>query len=138
MIELFDTSALILAARHAGAAEALRDAIVGGSLAVTDMVVVEYLNGARNLAEYDRFAWSLGAAQRLRAEPEDWDRVLDAHRLLAASGAGHQRSVSLPDLIVAAVAERHGVALVHYDEDYERIAALTSQPVRWVVPRGSV
>jgi len=137
VIELFDTSALILAARHAGAAEALRDAIVGGSLAVTDMVVVEYLNGARNLAEYDRFAWSLGAAQRLRAEPEDWDRVLDAHRLLAASGAGHQRSVSLPDLVIAAVAERHGATLVHYDEDYERIAALTGQRARWVVPRGS-
>jgi predicted nucleic acid-binding protein len=138
VIELFDTSALILAARHDGAADALREAIGGIGFAVTDIVVVEYLNGARNLAEYDRFSWSLGAAQRLRAEPEDWDRVLQVHRLLAASGAGHQRSVSVPDLIVAAVAERHGVALVHYDEDYERIAALTSQPVRWVVPRGSV
>jgi len=137
VIELFDTSALILAARHAGAAEALREAIGGSGLAVTDIVVVEYLNGARNLAEYDRFAWSLGAAQQLRTEPADWDRVLVVHRLLAASGPGHQRSVSVPDLIVAAVAERHGATLVHYDEDYERIAALTGQPVRWVVPRGS-
>ena len=137
MIELFDTSALILAARHDGAADVLREAIGGSGIAVTDIVVVEYLNGARNLAEYDRFAWSLGAAQRLRAEPVDWDRVLQVHRLLAASGAGHQRSVSLPDLVIAAVAERHGTMLVHYDEDYDRIAALTGQPVRWVVPRGS-
>ena len=101
------------------------------------MVVVEYLNGARNLAEHDRFAWSLGAAQRLRTEPADWDRILEVHRLLAASGACHQRSVSVPDLIIAAVAERHGATLVHHDEDYERIAAITGQPVRWVVPRGS-
>jgi len=137
VIELFDTSALILAARHAGAAEALREAIVGGDIAVTDMVVVEYLNGARNLAEYDRFAWGLGAAERLRAEPGVWDRVLEVHRLLAASGPGHQRSVSVPDLVVAAVAERHGATLVHYDEDYDRIAALTGQPVRWIVPRGT-
>jgi predicted nucleic acid-binding protein len=137
VIELFDTSALILAARHPGAAEALREAILGGVLAVTDIVVVEYLNGARNLAEYDRFAWSLGAAQRLRTESVDWDRVLEVHRLLAVSGPGHQRSVSLPDLIIAAVAERHGATLVHYDEDYERIAVVTGQPVRWVVPRGS-
>jgi predicted nucleic acid-binding protein len=41
------------------------------------------------------------------------------------------------DLIVAAVAERHGAMLVHYDEDYDRIAALTGQPVRLIVPRGS-
>ena len=137
MTELYDTSALILAARHAGAAETLREAIRGGGIAVTDIVLVEYLNGARSLAEYDRFAWSLGAADRLRAEPADWDRVLDVHRLLAASGPGHQWSVSLPDLVVAAVAERHGATLVHYDEDYDRIAALTGQIVRWIVPRGT-
>jgi predicted nucleic acid-binding protein len=131
--ELFDTSALILAAKHVGAADALREAIGGRGLAVTDIVVVEYLNGARNLAEYDRFACSLGAARRLRAEPEDWDRVLQVHRLLAASGPGHQRSVSVPDLVIAAVAERHGATLVHYDEDYDRIAALTGQPVRAAV-----
>ena len=138
MTELFDTSALILAARHDGAAEALRESIEAGSLAVTDLVVVEYLNGARNLAEYDRFAWSLGGAERLRAGPAEWDRVLEVHRMLAAPGAGHQGSVSVPDLVIAAVAERHGATLVHYDEDYERIAAITGQPVRWIVPRGSV
>ena len=137
MSELFDTSALILAARHTSAADGLREAIAAGGLAVTDIVVVEYLNGARNLVEYDRFAWSLGAADRLQTEPADWDRVLQVHRMLAASGPGHQRSVSVPDLLIAAVAERHGATLVHYDEDYERIAALTGQPTRWVVPRGS-
>jgi predicted nucleic acid-binding protein len=137
VIEIFDTSALILAARHAGAAEALRAAIAAGSLAVTEMVMVEYLNGARNLAEYDRFAWGLGAAERLRIEAGDWDRVLEVHRLLAISAAGHQCSVPIPDLIVAAVAERHRATLVHYDGDYDRIAALTGQPVRWVVARGS-
>jgi hypothetical protein len=135
MTELFDASALLLAARHDGAAEALREAIDHGRLAVTDIVVIEYLNGARDLAEHDRFAWGLGAAERLRTEPRDWDRLLEVHRLLAASGPGHQRSVSVPDLIVAAVAERHGATLVHYDEDYDRIAVLTGQPVRWVVPR---
>ena len=137
MTDLLDTSALILAARHAGAAEALREAISGDGIAITDIVVVEYLNGARNLAEYDRFAWSLSAAGHLRAGAEDWDRVLEVHRMLAASGAGHQRSVSMPDLVIAAVAERHGATVVHYDEEYERIAALTGQAVRWIVPRGS-
>jgi len=136
-MELFDTSALILAAQHPGAADRLRETIEADQLAVTDIVMVEYLNGARNLAEYDRFSWALDAAVRLRTEPEDWDRVLVVHRLLAASGAGHQRSVSMPDLVIAAVAERHGAELVHYDEDYDRVAAITGQQVRWVVARGS-
>jgi predicted nucleic acid-binding protein len=136
-MELFDTSALILAAQHARAADQLRATIEAGRLASTDIVLVEYLNGARNITEYDRFAWALDAAVRLRAEPVDWDRVLEVHRLLAESGAGHQQSVSVPDLVIAAVAERHGAELVHYDADYDRIAAVTGQPVRWVVPRGS-
>jgi hypothetical protein len=29
------------------------------------------------------------------------------------------------------------VTLVHYDEDYDRIGALTGQPIRWIVPRGT-
>lgn len=135
---LFDTSALILAAQHGPVADQLRETIEAGRLAVTDVVVIEYLNGARNLAEYDRFTWVLDAAARFRADSADWDRVLAVHRRLAESGAGHQRSVSLPDLVIAAVAERNGAELVHYDADYDRIAAVTGQPARWVVPRGSV
>jgi predicted nucleic acid-binding protein len=63
-------------------------------------------------------------------------RALEVQTLLAA--AGQLRSVPIPDLLVAATAERHGVTALHYDEDYERIAALTAQPTEWVVPRGSV
>ena len=48
------------------------------------------------------------------------------------------RTVPLPDLLIAAVAEQHGIAVVHYDADYDRIAAITNQPTLWVVPRASV
>lgn len=48
------------------------------------------------------------------------------------------RSVPLPDLIIAACAEASGLTVLHYDVDYERVAKLTGQGVRWVVPRGSV
>jgi predicted nucleic acid-binding protein len=48
------------------------------------------------------------------------------------------RAVGFPDLLVAAVAERERVSLLHYDGDYDLIAEVTSQPVRWVVPRGTV
>ena len=44
----------------------------------------------------------------------------------------------MPDLIIAATAELAGPTVLHYDEDYERIAKITGQPVEWVVPKGSL
>lgn len=52
--------------------------------------------------------------------------------------AGKVRAAGLPGLLVAAVAERERVTILHYDGDYELIAGVTGQPVRWVVPRGTV
>lgn len=46
--------------------------------------------------------------------------------------------VGFPDLLIAAVAERQGVTILHYDSDLDLIADITDQPSRWVVPRGSV
>jgi len=37
---------------------------------------------------------------------------------------------------VAAVAERNGLTLLHYDSDFDTIAEVTGQDTRWVVPRG--
>jgi len=48
------------------------------------------------------------------------------------------RAVPLPDLLVAACAEQSGLAVLHYDADFERIGELTGQPTQWIVPRGSV
>jgi predicted nucleic acid-binding protein len=138
VIELFDTSALILAARDQGVARILADAVAADEVAVSEPILLEYLNGARSTAEYDRFERGLRATRVIRTTADDWDRALVVHRALAATGAGHQRSVRLPDLIIAAAAERHGYRVVHYDEDYDRIASITGQPVRWVAPRGSI
>jgi predicted nucleic acid-binding protein len=44
----------------------------------------------------------------------------------------------VPDLIVAAVAERHGVTVLHDDPDFDHVAAVTGHTVEWVVPRGAV
>jgi len=40
------------------------------------------------------------------------------------------RAVGLPDLLIAAVAEREHVTVLHYDSDYELIARVTGQPVQ--------
>jgi hypothetical protein len=45
---------------------------------------------------------------------------------------------SSPVTLIAAVAEREQVALLHYDADYDLVAGITGQPMQWVVPRGTV
>jgi len=113
VIELFDTSALILTARHQNVARILADAIAADEVAVSEPILLEYLNGARNAEEYDRFERGLRATRVIQTMAEDWDRALEVHRALAGTGPGHQRSVRLPDLIIAAAAERHGYRIVH-------------------------
>jgi predicted nucleic acid-binding protein len=56
----------------------------------------------------------------------------------ALAEAGRHRAAGIPDLLIAAVAERAGIRLLHYDEDFEHIASVTRQPVQWVVGQGSV
>jgi hypothetical protein len=41
------------------------------------------------------------------------------------------RAVGLPDLLIAAVAERERITVLHYDGDYELIAQVTDQPAQW-------
>lgn len=66
----------------------------------------------------------------------DFERALAVMTELARRNL--HRSVNTIDLVVAAVAERAGLAVLHYDADYDHVAAVTGQPMEWVVPRGTV
>ena len=66
----------------------------------------------------------------------DFDRAIDVMTELARRRL--HRAVQAADLIIAAVAERAGLTLLHYDSDYDNIAAVTGRPMEWVVPRGTV
>jgi predicted nucleic acid-binding protein len=48
------------------------------------------------------------------------------------------RAVSIPDLLVAAVAEIERLTVLHYDADFDLVAGITGQPTEWVLPRGSI
>jgi predicted nucleic acid-binding protein len=101
------------------------------------VIELEILRSARSPAEYEQRRTDLSAAfVDLPITPRVIARSLEVQRALAA--ASQHRGVSLPDLIIAACAEVHDAAVVHYDADYDRIAAITGQPVEWVVPSGSV
>jgi predicted nucleic acid-binding protein len=64
------------------------------------------------------------------------ERARDVQVRMAARG--HHRAAGVIDLFTAAVAEHHGAVILHYDADFEHIAAVTSQPHTWIAPRGSL
>lgn len=55
------------------------------------------------------------------------DRAVEVLTLLA--DRGQHRAPSIPDLIIAAIAELAGLTILHLDQDFEVIARVTGQPV---------
>lgn len=60
------------------------------------------------------------------ATPAAEDRAVEVLTLLA--DRGHHRAPSVPDLLVAAIAERASLAILHQDKDFDLIAEITGQP----------
>lgn len=109
-----------------------------GRAAVCDQVVMELLWTARDARDFAAMEAELAACPWLRIEPADWDTARRTFRRLGEDGPLHHRRVPVADLLIAAVAARHDLPLVHYDADYDLIAAVTGQVVRWAVPRGTL
>jgi predicted nucleic acid-binding protein len=133
---LADTSALARL-RHDPVAAVLGPLIEAGLVATCGVVEFELGWAARSGKELDeeRDDRDLGY-EWLPTHDEDWRRALDVQAALWRRGQG--RAVGLPDLLIAAVAERERVPVLHYDSDYDLIADVTGQLVQWVVPRGTV
>jgi hypothetical protein len=55
------------------------------------------------------------------------DRTVEVLTLLA--DRGQHRAPSIPDLIIAATAELADLTVLHFDKDFEIIAAITGQPL---------
>lgn len=133
---LADTSALRRLQRPPIAA-VLGPLIQAGLVATCGAIEFELAWATRNGAEFhlvraDRqegYEW-------LATTDEDWHRALGVQAALWH--IGRVRAVGFPDLLVASVAEREQVTLLHYDRAYDLIAEITKQPTQWVVPRGTV
>jgi predicted nucleic acid-binding protein len=133
---LADTSALARL-RHGPVAVVLGPMIEAGLVATCGVVEFELGWATRNGKEFDELRADRDAGYEwLPTNDEDWRRALDVQATLWRGG--QVRAVGFPDLLIAAVAERERVTVLHYDSDYELIAGITGQSVQWVVPRGTV
>jgi predicted nucleic acid-binding protein len=115
--------------------EVLEPLHLAGRLAVCGAVEVEMMYSARSKDDAERIRSGLEGFDWLATPDEIWDRALDVQEELVRTGSW--RAVSLPDLVIAATAERHHATVLHYDGDYDLIAGVTGQPTQWVVPAGT-
>jgi predicted nucleic acid-binding protein len=134
---LLDKSALARVALQPTVQAALERLDDIGVLATTAVIDLEIGYSARDLAEFDSVAADRADLyQELQLTRAVTDRARHVQRELVR--LGQHRGPGVPDLLIAATAELYGAMVVHYDRDFDTIAAVTGQPVEWVVPAGSV
>jgi predicted nucleic acid-binding protein len=130
-----DTS--VLARRDQPRVNGLLAAIGWRSLQVTTVTLLEMGVSARGGADYQARMAILRRSFTVVA-PSPWahERALAVQELLALRG--QHRSARLADLLIAATAEQVGAAVLHYDRDFDTVAAVTGQPCEWIVAAGSL
>lgn len=130
---LIDTSVLTRL-RTVVVAERLR-ALDAAGLARATITDLEIGYSATGGDEWDRLMAALGAFDRIDVVAGDIARALEVQRQLAVAGLKGRK---VADLLIAAVAERSALTVLHYDRDFDHIRSVTRQPTEWVVPAGSI
>jgi predicted nucleic acid-binding protein len=120
------------------AAELILGRLERGELASTEPLLLEMRYSAGDGGEFALLAEELAALPLLELDHAAIDGALQAQGKLAANRRISHR-VKPVDLLVAAVADRHGAAVLHYDNDYDLIAKHTDLRFDsvWAAKRGS-
>ena len=105
-------------------------------VATCGIIDLEILFSGRSYSDLIELRADRRALIQVETLPSDFERAMDMMTLL--SRAGQHRSARIPDLLLAATAERVGLCVMHYDQDFDRIAEVSGQRTKWVVPRSSL
>jgi predicted nucleic acid-binding protein len=134
LTHLVDTSVLTRLG-HTAVRTAVEPLVTGGQVGRAGISDLEVGFSARNLAEWTRLAAALAAFPLIETDAAHLRRARQVQRLLAIRGL---RGRKVPDLLIAAAAEDNGLAVLHYDADFDLITRVTGQPSAWVVPPGTI
>jgi predicted nucleic acid-binding protein len=118
-------------------ASEIADALEAGRVATCLPFLLEAGYSARSARDYGELLDGLLALPRFDIDGEVERRAIEAQRHLAR--IGHHRLPPV-DLIVAAVADRHRLGVLHYDRDYDLIAEKTDLDFGsvWLAPAGTI
>src|SRR5690606_33700034 len=95
----------------------------GTEIVTTDPVAMELLAGARNRREVIQLEALVDGLLRVEVDPSRDFRA--AAELFRASRANGHPIRSMVDCLIAAVAIRRGIPLLHDDRDYDRLAEIS-------------
>jgi predicted nucleic acid-binding protein len=134
---LVDTSAVVRLARARDVRARWQPQIVAGVMGLCPITELELLHSARSKADREEWLELLNATFGWIAIPDRvFTRATEVQAALTARGT--HRSAGFVDLLLAATAELTGLALVHYDHDFDEVIKVTNQPSVWVAAPGSV
>lgn len=131
---LADTSVFARLAKP-GVAAAFMPRAAEGRVAICAPVAFELGFAARRYEDYAALTERMLAYPTVPITDADHHRALEIQQELARRG--HHRALSLVDALVAATAEARELAILHYDADFELVAAITGQRQEWIVARGT-
>lgn len=115
-------------------ARRLRPLMEDGLLATCSMVDLEVLFSSRTQADYEAILEERRGFEVAPITHAVMDAAVELQRALARRV---QHRAPIPDLVISAAAAWSGLVVLHYDRDFERIAAVGGAPHEWVVPAGS-
>jgi predicted nucleic acid-binding protein len=121
----------------AARAEEIALALEGGRVAVCLPFVLEAGYSARDADDHDELIEELLALPLMNIDEETERRAVDAQGQLAR--IGHHR-IPPVDLVLAALADRHRLGVLHYDTDFDLLVTKTSLSFEsvWLAPRGEL
>ena len=137
-LELVDTSAWTAQYRDPVVAASFAMALEEGQVATCGPARFELLVATRDETELAARTILLDSLPQVHVGVREWERAEEVLRSLARLGPLHHRQVPMPDVLLAAAAERVGMPVLHYDRHFELIASVTGQPVRAIAPLGSL
>ena len=117
--------------------EEVGEAIAADRIFASTPFILEAGYSARDAEEHQVISEALGSLPFLRIDAEVESAALRAQADL--SRMGHHRLPPV-DLIIAALARRHSVGVLHYDRNYDRINELTHLSFEsvWLAQPGSL
>ncbi|MCR1781192.1 PIN domain nuclease [Nocardioides carbamazepini] len=125
MVTLVDSSVWIDYFRRPGhpGNEPLRDLVRREEVATTEPIVMELSMGPTDELTVRRIERILGSTTTLSADAElDFHAAASIYRAVRRNGRTVRSKI---DCLIAAIAIRHEVPLLHKDTDFETIAAVT-------------
>lgn len=134
MIWLVDTSVLTRL-RMPSIRSRVEEMFGDGTPSVSRLSALELGFSARSGAEWSQVQQALEVFSLVDVTDDDHRHALSVQEELAARG---HRGRKVPDLLIAASAARLKATVIHYDRDFDLIAAVTGQSVEWIVPAGSI